>query len=256
MNARVGPAFLPAIQIQLSGFQTFKALTLQRRLLCVADAGFHFAFPVGIADPARHGHGAVVGQYVAIERIQSRIVNVGLEHTFSQVVGNHDSGGAAQAAEGLLVQFGPRAGARMKAKKPDALAAETERQHEQTCAPVLAGLCIADHGAATVIDLRLFAWRRLDDAAGFRQLRTTQFAGVALDALIGAGEAMPVHQFLPDGHGIASQRQRPLDEFAIRFARAGSGTRRGFPVARVGGHLTPIGWFCRRRVGGHLIGRF
>jgi hypothetical protein len=122
----------------------------------VADAGFHFAFPVGMPDPARHGNGAVVGQYVAIEGIQSRIVDVGLEHSFFQVVGNHDSGRAAQPAEGLLVQFGPDPGAGMETEKPDGFAAETQRQHEQTCAPVLASLRVADHGASAVIDLRLF----------------------------------------------------------------------------------------------------
>jgi hypothetical protein len=46
----------------------------------VPDAGFHLAFPVGIADPAGHGDDAVVSQHVAIERIQSGIVNIGLEY--------------------------------------------------------------------------------------------------------------------------------------------------------------------------------
>ena len=82
---------------------------------------------------------------------------------------------AAQAAEGLLMQFGPDARAGMEAEKPDALAAEAERQHEQTCAPVLAGLRIADHGAGTVIDLRFFARRGLDDA---RTLPAIEFRAV------------------------------------------------------------------------------
>lgn len=120
--------------------------------------------------PARHGYSTIVGQYIAIERIQNRVVNVGLEHAFFQVVGDDESGDAAQSAEGLLVQFGPDAGAGMEAEKPDALAAEAERQHEKTRAPVLAGLRIADHGAGSVIDLRLFARGCLDDAARFRRL--------------------------------------------------------------------------------------
>ena len=148
-----------------------------------------------------------MSEHIAIERIQTGIVNIGLEHTFFQVVGNHHSGRAAQSPEGLLMQFGPDASAGMEAEKPDALAAEAERQYEQTRAPVLAGLRIADHGAGAVIDLRLFTRRGLDDAAGFRRLSSAQLAGITLDALIGAGEAMPVHQFLPDGHGIAPLRQ-------------------------------------------------
>ena len=59
------------------------------------------------------------------------------------------------------MEFGPDAGAGMEADKPDALAAEAERQHEQACAPVLAGLRVADHGAGAVIDLRLFVMERV-----------------------------------------------------------------------------------------------
>jgi hypothetical protein len=89
-----------------------------------------------------------------------------------------------------------------EAEKTHALAAEAGRQHEQTCAAVLAGLPIADHGAAAVIDLRLFTRRSFDDAARFRRLRSTQLAGIAFDALIGAGEAMPVDQFLSNRHAV------------------------------------------------------
>src|ERR1700692_3642436 len=127
------------------------------------------------------------------------------------------------------MQFGPCAGARMEAEKPDALAAEAERQHEEACAAVLARLPIADHGASAVIDLRLFTRRGLDDAARFRRLSAAQLAGIALDALIGAGEAMPIHQFLPDGHGVPALRQSSFHELAIWLAGAGGRrTQRGF----------------------------
>ena len=61
---------------------------------------------------------------------------------------------------------------------------------------------------------------------------------------------MPIHQFLPDRHGIAATRDAVLDEFTVGFAGAGR-------PAGVGGHL--VGRFCgygRLRVGGHPIGRF
>src|SRR6266498_106523 len=170
----------------------------------MADAGLYLAFPVRIPDSAWHGDGAVVGQQVPIKRIQSGIVNIGLEYSFFKVVWNHDSGRAAQPPEGLLVQFGPDTGAGMEAEKPDALAAKAQRQYEETCAPVLPGLRIADHGAGAVIDLRLLTRGSFDNPARFRRLSSTQLAGVALDALIGAGETMPVYQFLPDGHGVAA----------------------------------------------------
>ena len=48
MNALVGPALLPLIQIPLRRFQTFEMLPLQRGFLRVAHARFHFAFAIRI----------------------------------------------------------------------------------------------------------------------------------------------------------------------------------------------------------------
>ena len=107
VNTRVGPTFFPVIEVCLRNFQAVEALTFQRRLLGMADAGFHLAFPVRIPNPARHGDSAIMSEHIPIERIQSGIVNIGFEHTFFQVVGNHNSGRAAQSPKGLLMEFGP-----------------------------------------------------------------------------------------------------------------------------------------------------
>ena len=53
VNARVGPALFPAIQIRLRFFQALEALTLERRFLRVADAGFDLAFAIRILHAAR-----------------------------------------------------------------------------------------------------------------------------------------------------------------------------------------------------------
>src|ERR1035438_5587734 len=90
-------------------------------------------------------------------------------------------GRATQPPEGPLMEFGPDAGAGMEAKEPDALAAEAERQYEQTCTAVLAGLRIANQGAGAVIDLRLFTRRGLDDSARFRRLSSAQLARITLE---------------------------------------------------------------------------
>ena len=87
----------------------------------------------------------------------------GCKDAFFQVVENHDLSRAAQSAEGLFMEFGPDANTRLETKKSNALTAETERQHEQTRAPVLAGLRVADHGSSAVINLRLFPGCGLDD---------------------------------------------------------------------------------------------
>jgi hypothetical protein len=85
-----------------------------------------------------------VGQHIAIERVHSRIVDIGCEHAFAQVVRHDDLHGATEFAERALVQFGPDAYAGLKGEKPDALAAETECQHEEPRAAILAVVGIAD----------------------------------------------------------------------------------------------------------------
>jgi len=86
VDARVGPARLPAIQVRLRLVETLKAQASQRRLLRVADARFDFPFPIRIADAARERDDAVVGEHVAIQRIERGIVYVGREHALFQVV--------------------------------------------------------------------------------------------------------------------------------------------------------------------------
>ena len=53
VNARVGPALFPAIQIGLRFFRGFEAQALERRLLRVADARFHLALSIRIVHAAR-----------------------------------------------------------------------------------------------------------------------------------------------------------------------------------------------------------
>ena len=172
----------------------------------MSDATLHFAFAIRIGDAARHSHRAVVSEHAAIQRIESRVVDVGFENAFAQVVGHDDLHRATELAEGALVQLGPDARARLKGEQTDAFAAVAECQHKQARAAVFATDWIADRGAGAVIDLRFFARCGGDDGACFGRTGATQFAHEALDAFVGAREAVPVHHLLPDGHGIAAQR--------------------------------------------------
>ena len=140
MNARVGPAFFPVIEVRLGRLQAFEPLPLQRSFLGMGDAGLHLAFAIRIAHPARHRHRTVVRQHVAVERIERGVVDVGSKYAFFQVVEHHDFGGASQSAERLLMQLCPDARAGLEGEQPDAFAAEAEREHEQPRAPVLPGL--------------------------------------------------------------------------------------------------------------------
>ena len=92
MDARVSPALFPVIEICLRLFQALEALALERRLLCVGDTRLDFAFSIGIAHPARQRCHTVVRQHIAIERIQTGIVDVGSQNAFAKIIENDDRG--------------------------------------------------------------------------------------------------------------------------------------------------------------------
>ena len=74
MNAGVGPVLFPVVEIGLGFLQALEAQPFHRRPLRVVHSRLDFAFAIGIAHPAGHGHGPVVRQDVAIERIQGGVV--------------------------------------------------------------------------------------------------------------------------------------------------------------------------------------
>ncbi len=142
-----------------------EAQPAQRRLLRVPDAGFDFPFAIGIADATRQRDHAVMGEHVAVQRIERRVVDVRGEDAFLEIVEDDDADGAAQAAKRALVQLGPHLRARVPHQKPDRFARVAERQDKEARAPVLAGLRMPDHRAVAVIDLAFLAGRRGDHDA-------------------------------------------------------------------------------------------
>src|SRR5215470_18991112 len=66
MNASISPTLFPSIQICLCIFQALEALPFERRPLCVADAGFDFAFPIRILHSTGKRCDAVVLQDIAV----------------------------------------------------------------------------------------------------------------------------------------------------------------------------------------------
>ena len=139
VDPRVGPVRLPAIEIRLRGLERLEAQAFERRLLRVADAGFDFAFAIGIAHATRQRDDAVVREHVAIERIERRVVDVRREHAFSQIVEHDDLHRAAQSTKGALVQLRPDLRARSPRQQPHGFARVAQRQHEEARAAVLAG---------------------------------------------------------------------------------------------------------------------
>jgi hypothetical protein len=117
------------------------------------------------------------------------------------------------------VQLGPDARTGAEGEQTYRLAAASERQHEQSCAPVFAGLQIADHGPGAVIDLGLFAGCGNDHGSRLRGVVSAKLAHEAFDGLIAAVEPALGHQVLPNPNGIATLAQTQLDRLTKRFAQ-------------------------------------
>ena len=259
VDARIGPARFPAIQIRLRLLETFKAESSQRCLLRVSDPRFDFAFPIGIADTARERDDAVVREHVAIQRIECGIVDVGREDALFQIVEDDDADGAPESTKRALVQLRPDLRARSLHQQSHRLARAAEREDEEARAAVLARAAIAHHRAVAVVDLAFFARRRRNDDARVNGRMAAQLHDEATDTRVPRGKAVIIDQVLPDGDGVAPPRQRLGDDLPIRLARTGTGraTRRS-GRHQVGGHLmVRNGRFCLE-VGGHLLrnGRF
>ena len=253
MDAGIGPTALPAVEIRLGVVEPLEAEAAQRRLLRVADGGLDLALAIGIADAARQGDDAVVGQHVAVERIERGVVDVGSEDAFLEVVEDDDVYGAAQPAERPLVQLGPDLRARPGDQQPDGLARVAEGQDEEPCPPVLAGVGVADHRSFAVVDLSLQSRGAGDDHPGLDGGLLPDRRDEAPHARIARREAVVMDQVLPDGRGVAPPAERGHDQLAVGLAGArlrcstGLVPRRGDGVTRA-----RFGRGCRRRVGGHL----
>src|SRR5579863_10260238 len=133
----------------------------------MSDAGLHLSFSIGITDATGQRDGAVVLQDIAVERVESGIVDVRGKNTFAQVVQHDGAGDATQAAEGFLVQLGPDLGTGLEGQEADGFAAVAERENEQPWSAVLARARVAHHRAGAVIDLALFSGGCLDYPTGF-----------------------------------------------------------------------------------------
>ena len=103
----------------------------------MADARFDFALAIGIPNPARQRDDAVVGEHVAVERVQCRVVDVRGEDALLEVVEHDDAHRAPQPAEGALVEFGPDARARPPEEEPDRFAGVAEGEDEEPRAAYL-----------------------------------------------------------------------------------------------------------------------
>ena len=166
VDARVRPAFFPAIEVGLRLVDAFEAQPLERRPLRVTHARLDLALAIGIADATRQRDRTVVGQHVAVERVELRVVHVRLDDAFAEVVEHHDARRSSQPAKGALVELGPDLRARARHEQPHRLPRVAERHHEEPRPSVLARAWVPDHrSVAAVVDLRFLARRGRDHHA-------------------------------------------------------------------------------------------
>ena len=245
VDARVGPARLPVIEVGLRVGEPLEAQPFEGRALGVADPRLDLPLAIGIPDPARQRGDAVVREHVAVEGIERGLVDVGPQHALAQVVEDNEGRRTPQPPKRPFVELRPEAGARLPREQADALAAVAEREQEEPRAPVLARRGVADHGAVAVVDLALLARRGLNHGVGLGGRGAAELADEAHDARVGGGETVGVDEVLPDRHRVAPAGERRRDQLPVRLARAGGGTapgaRQGRRGGRVGRHPDPVG---------------
>src|SRR6202034_43031 len=191
-----------------------------RRPLCVANTRFYFAFAIRVLHSAWKRCDAVVLQHVTVQRIERGLINVGREHAFAQIIEHHYTSDSAQSAKSFLMQLSPNTRTGTEHQKANSFSAISQRQNEQAGTPVLASLGVAHHRAGSIIDLRFFTRRGLNDHARLRRGRSAQLPHEALDASVFFAEAVAVHQVLPNGHGVPTFGQLSFYELPVRFAGA------------------------------------
>jgi len=65
--------------------------------------------PLQSGSRTRQGNGAVVGEHIAVQRIELRVVDVGRDDALAHNVEHDDAREAAELAERALVQLSPHA---------------------------------------------------------------------------------------------------------------------------------------------------
>ena len=255
------PVALPVLQELVLGLNGFKAFALQGGGLGVADGVLHRALAVGVTHAGRVGYDAVVGQGGAIHGVELRLVEVGLEYAFLEVVEHHVLGAAAEVAKGLLVQLCPHVLTGLPHHPAKAAPGVAQCGYEQARPLVAWGIGGAGHQgecALAVVDLHLLPGKK-GQAVKLLGLFVAQGAYEAFDGVVGAGEAVQVDQVLVDGGGVAAQAQLGFDEFPVDFAQTGGGGGGGRGCGRsrwpgwgnLSAHKPPVGIGGRDWAGGH-----
>jgi hypothetical protein len=248
VDAGVGPALVPVIEPRLRLVERLEAQPAHG-LLCVRDAGLDLALAIGIADAARQADDAVVREHIAVQRVEQRVVDVGLEDAFAQVV-EHDGGRrAAEPAKACSWSWAHVFVDDFQVSSRTALRLCASVSRKRARPSVLARRRVPHHRPVAVVDLRLFAGPRRDHDARLGFGGADQAAHEALHRGVPRLEVMAVDELLPDRHRRAAVVAPARDQLAVRLAGARAGRDRR---PRVGDRRRGSGRFCGGRVGDHL----
>ena len=89
------------------GVDGIKAPPLQSRGLGVPNGVLYRALAVGVTHACWVGHHTIVFQGGGVYRVELGLIEVGLEHTFLEIVQDHVLWTTAKVAKRALVQLGP-----------------------------------------------------------------------------------------------------------------------------------------------------
>ena len=73
----------------------------------MANTAFDLSFSIRITHTARQCYCAIVRQHVAVQGVESGIVDIGCEHALAKIVEDNNACGAAEPAKSLFMQLGP-----------------------------------------------------------------------------------------------------------------------------------------------------
>ncbi len=204
MNALRCPARLPLFEEGVLLLDRGEASAFERRVLGMLNGVLDAAFAIRIPDPRGVGHDAVMREHGRVDRVELRLVQVGFDDPFLQVVEYHVLAAAAEIPPGLLVQSGPGFLAGLPDHPPKATPGIAQGHDKQTRPAIALGTGVKRQRPFAIVDLRLFAGGEFQSIK-LGRLVCDQRAGKALDAVIAGRKPELIDEVLVDRREVAAK---------------------------------------------------
>ena len=195
---------------------------LQCRLLRIADRRLDLALEIWCVWPAGQRDDAVMLEHFGVERVDLRVVDVGLDDALFEVVESDRARRATEEHERLLVQPAPHLRRRVPNDFTKCVAAVAERHDEQPRPAVLTGARIARQRALAVVNLSFLSWLGFKPTTDLR-FTWTELADQSLDGIVRAGVAVVLDEVLLDRHAVAPLGELGLEPVSARLRAESAG---------------------------------